>query len=74
MDGAIHGIHEPAGLDPVPERDTAHGQEHNGPRKLLKVVLRMGKPVSATTSRPLARAIPFLEHQSQRKQQWVLLQ
>ena len=40
---AIHDIHEPARPDTVPERDTAHRQEHDGPRKLLKIILRTNK-------------------------------
>lgn len=47
VNDVIHGIHEPAGPDTVPERDTAHGQEHDCPRKLLKVILRINKPTSA---------------------------
>lgn len=71
VNDAIHGIHEPTRLDTVPERDTAHSQEDDRPRELLKVVLRTNKLASADDITSPAHAIPSLEYRSQRMRRSV---
>lgn len=60
VNDAIHGVHQSARPDAVPESDTAHGQEHDRPRKLFKVVLPRNKLTSVDNVTALCIRRTFL--------------